>query len=170
MTKKSLAGFPFSVYTQFFWNDCGSMGSVITGLKNGRGSRAYNYLSEGYLKHRVSLGQLPQRAVLVPAPPSKKYKTDHALDFSRALEKRTGYPIVRGLQRVDGLEQKGLTREKRRQIKLNCTLGVPPGLTIIFVDDLITTGATARAAWLAFQKPSAFEAWTLACRPSQALV
>lgn len=41
-------------------------------------------------------------------------------------------------------------------------LGRVPGF--LFVDDVIVTGATARAAWIALGRPRAFEAWAIALR------
>lgn len=41
-------------------------------------------------------------------------------------------------------------------------LAQAPGF--IFIDDVLVTGATARAAWQALGKPRAFECWTIACR------
>ena len=38
----------------------------------------------------------------------------------------------------------------------------------IFADDVITTGATALAAYMALGDPPSFEVWTLACRPKLA--
>jgi predicted amidophosphoribosyltransferase len=37
-----------------------------------------------------------------------------------------------------------------------------------FVDDVITSGSTAMAAYLALGDPDYFEAWTLVCRPKLA--
>jgi predicted amidophosphoribosyltransferase len=46
-------------------------------------------------------------------------------------------------------------------------LASSPG-PIVFVDDVITSGATAMAAYMALEDPSRFEVWTLANRPKLA--
>lgn len=55
----------------------------------------------------------------------------------------------------------------RRQFKLKPGIRVK-GARIVFVDDLITSGATALAAYRALNSPVDFEVWTIARRPKLA--
>lgn len=65
--------------------------------------------------------------------------------------------------------QKFQTRKERRQLQLGCYLrqglgGAKDDLRVHFVDDVLTTGSTALAAWQALGHPRHFTVWSLIYR------
>ncbi|GIL17123.1 MAG: hypothetical protein BroJett040_08740 [Oligoflexia bacterium] len=110
--------------------------------------------------------------IIVPAPPRRTGDRDHAHHLAEAISLRTGCVLALALERESAEMQKNLSRQERQksQMKLHekFTQDAVRGRGILFVDDIITTGATARAAWLALGSPKRFHIWTLANRSSLA--
>ncbi len=110
--------------------------------------------------------------LLVPAPPRFPGQRDHATAFAQGLSEYLDAPIYLGLRKKipqGSWVQKQLGRGQRARLEVEHQ-GSPPSYltkewTVIFVDDLITTGATARAVAAAFRKTECqFVVWTLARR------
>ena len=86
--------------------------------------------------------------VLVPAP--KKKKKDKVRGFNHVEEMFKGLerPFVHAIEKKDNVKQADLNFAERQQIGKHLVwkegVGVA-GLNILFVDDLLTTGATAKA-------------------------
>ncbi|MDZ4662620.1 MAG: hypothetical protein SGJ18_13490 [Pseudomonadota bacterium] len=110
-----------------------------------------------------------KNAVFIPAPPRKPRNYDHATQLAQSLSGLSGRPYFNALERVDSEGQKHLKQTERWSIKmkLNGTFEVDAlkEQRIIFIDDVVTTGATAQAAYLALEKPRNFKVWALAYRP-----
>jgi predicted amidophosphoribosyltransferase len=60
-----------------------------------------------------------------------------------------------------------LKKRKERKQKEFVFLGYSVDKTknFVFVDDVVATGSTAKAVWLALGKPSLFHIWSLTYRP-----
>jgi len=118
----------------------------------------------------VALQKSPQISAgfLFPAPSASG--RHHAHHLAAALGQVTGFPVCDqlrltgehlGLQKLQGLGARHL--RKMRTVSgpwQQVGKGVP-----IFVDDILTTGATAMAAHQALGSPANFQVWTLAYQP-----
>ena len=107
--------------------------------------------------------QRPRKLIFIPAP-SKDGREDHATLFAKALSLAWGgSPYWNGLMRNSQSAQKTLDQYERRKISMSVRLPLPPSSsTYIFVDDVLTTGSTAQAAYQALGKPLHFFSWNLA--------
>lgn len=59
---------------------------------------------------------------------------------------------------------KTLAKKDRLKSRMSCGATIKPNLTYILIDDIVTTGATAKAAYEALSKPRDFRVWSLSCR------
>ncbi|CAN5729819.1 hypothetical protein BH10BDE1_BH10BDE1_30220 [soil metagenome] len=114
--------------------------------------------------------------ILVPPPGRSGYgESDHAGALVEALAAANRGHLVAEVETFERVgesrraklkSQKLKTREERSTIEFRLSdfaksrVRRAPGF--IFVDDVIATGATAKAAWIALGKPRAFESWAIA--------
>lgn len=108
--------------------------------------------------------RLPKSAVLIPAPPRVWGTKDHAWCFAKALSDLTGFPMQNVLARIGGTQQKWLKKSERMLFRAEL---IEPDwqcsdyTTVILVDDIITTGSTARGCLTALGNPNRHQVWTL---------
>ena len=115
--------------------------------------------------HNLDKENLSKPTLLVSSESTSGKK--HAQNFAQALSKYLGYPHLCPLAPKRGYKnQRELNRQERSQRELQASVefSKPRDTRIIFVDDVVTTGKTAQAAYRALKEPSDFEVWSLIYR------
>lgn len=140
--------------------------SLIYGLKGGGLASVQKRLAWYWVEKATRLHQkVDPRAIIVPAPPMIPGYPDHAWGLANALSDLLHRPLILALERQNQGEQKTKGRGGRLGIELRKVGDLPLECPqVIFVDDVITTGATAMAAKKALKAHRGFFVWTLAER------
>ena len=96
-------------------------------------------------------GALPAGAVLVPVPTTRGRRSERGFDQSVRLAKlvgeRRGCPVLVALVQSAGDAQRGRSRAARLGASGRFTCAAPAvvdGVTVVLVDDVVTTGGTLR--------------------------
>lgn len=143
---------------------------LVLSLKGGGSKQAWHHYAK--LMMGEYFKDLPEgrRIIVVPAPPSKNGHHDHAYEWGNALTHLLGAELYTGLRKASGAKQRRGDRGERallrmEAVEINTRLSQDLTEAIwIFADDIVTTGSTAHAAYLALGKPSYFQTWVLAQR------
>lgn len=144
-----------------------SLSRLIQALKGARRNPAWAYWAEQFaFHHRPRLEA--HRYVFVGAP-RKDERPDHsewfAYELARLFQARyVGRPVLKRADHKSVLLLRKQRLDPRRFVK-NTSFQRSAGSTIVLMDDVRTTGATARAVFEALGRPKRFEHWVLAYRP-----
>jgi ComF family protein len=143
----------------------GTLRTVLHALKYSRRRRLATRLADVLLADPCVHAILTPEALLAPVPLSGRREHERGFNQSelvaRALGRRTGLTVVaRALIRSrDTPPQAGLTAAQRRQNVAGAFTvrqrQAVAGRTVIIVDDVLTTGATARACAAALREAGA---------------
>ncbi len=160
-------------YSLYTWREQKQIHSLIYGLKNGGVTEAFEKLAVRFLSQRYQItAESYQNAIILPAPAKAREDRDHAFMWAESLSKFSGAQLVKAFEREGLAPQKRLKKQERleKKLKLYRDLNDLSAEKFIFVDDVITTGGTAHAAFEALNKPHNFEIWTISCRPPKVLL
>ena len=101
--------------------------------------------------------------VFIPAPSRPGTKIDHAYQLASALSFYFAGTLKNPLKRakITG-SQKRRSKKQRAYIQIQGHKNILYNPPVVFVDDVLTTGSTARAAFQALNQPKQFFILTLA--------
>lgn len=120
-----------------------------------------------------ALQQAPRPQAVVPVSLHRRRLRqrgyDQALELARPLARELGLPLVEGLQRVRATHAQSQLDAAARRRNLRGAFVARPGLPahVALVDDVMTTGATLRAAAMALRRAGVkrVDAWVCARVP-----
>lgn len=129
----------------------------LIGLKERPCPILVSWLMRLMLKKKVLWGmELPNSPLVVPAPSSTG--RDHAHRLAKELCEQTGWEMQDVLEK-EMQTQKARSQYDRSEVQVSLKENMPGKRNVVLVDDLITTGSTARACEKVFKNIKSFEVW-----------
>lgn len=152
------------VYSSWSWvrNDF-SLSNILTSQKGGHQPLA-NWCVEKFFENHPNLF-VASGSTFIPVPPSKSGDIDHAQCLARGFAKATGGSVLNTLTKKSGIKVKTLPqRSKSEALAIESSVKISSLDRVILVDDILTTGTTARECIKALGSPSGIQIWTVAYR------
>lgn len=146
--------------------------SIVQSLKGNYNSPLFQVIAKEFL---FRFQQIPSMFkdfpfCFVPCP-SKNLEKDHSFYLAQSFSKLTSLPMVECLKHPKkATTQKQKLKHSRIQKKLiRLDNKIPSHHSIVFVDDILTTGATAIAAKSALKSKCIFSTWSIFWRKNKFL-
>lgn len=148
------------------------LAAAINALKGGDFREDLTLIAHQLIRTRLLAERppLPTPVLIVPCPSRIKSGYDHAVALALAIGELTCWEVGRDFLSPSAPMEHSQKQKKRgerleRRFLARPELDLSPYGTILFVDDVVTTGATTRAAWSALGEPENFEVWCVAYQP-----
>ncbi|OQW52409.1 MAG: hypothetical protein A4S09_08625 [Proteobacteria bacterium SG_bin7] len=157
-SSQEFGNYHFKVHSLLNWNHAehNLIKNLIHGLKTGWAKSVYRRLA-AFLDVKW-----PKESILIPAP-----GPEHAKAWALAVSELTGLEVQDFLIKFENGKQKTKSKLERQAIKMGLKQGIfRDHKSIIFVDDVVSTGGTAFAAHRALGEPKNFEVCSIVCNPS----
>ena len=139
--------------------------SLVQSLKNADSDFIFKRLALEMFSRFILLDLWDKNEIplFIPVPPSQKNKKDHAYFLAQALNFYFAGESIQIFQREKNFQtQKRKNKRERAKINILKTESIPTSKrTLVLVDDVLTTGSTARSCWKALGKPKNFFIFTL---------
>lgn len=163
---------PYSIYSLYEWNPGQSdlLSSTFLALKQGQRREAWNHYAAGFVRKRMALNMSPSTKIRFVPAPSSSGQQDHALVYAEELARHFGGEVIPCLKKLKKKTQRGGNRRQRQRLRLGLDekyseVSKDSTDTLwVFVDDILTTGSTAHAAYEVLGTPTHFEVWVLGRR------
>ena len=122
----------------------GTLRAAIRAAKHG-GCHA---LARRFAPQVAALARRLRADIAIPVPSSREGRLARGYSVPHTLARATGLRSVPALTMVDGASQRGLGRTERTRLRAMRVVNgaIPPGSTVVLVDDVMATGATIRSA------------------------
>jgi predicted amidophosphoribosyltransferase len=159
----------FSIY-RLAGPDENSGRQLLVDLKESDRPRLLGRVLDHLLSQRLLQNSrpIPMDPLFIPAPSTSGRL--HGQRMARGLSQRLNLPWVEAFEPPSSVWQKLQGRRQRlegRKFQLKPDLeNTLSGTTIVLLDDIWTTGATAKACFEALGRPPKFEVWTIFHRPN----
>lgn len=149
---------------------------VVTSKKAAQ--RTWNSAADVFIRQNISEITQFDNCILIPCP-YRNPRRDHAQKWARGLSRHLSGPVLE-LLKFESNSVLKTQKQRRKADRAHLQLSINEKITqndmeqtlrfnerkIIFIDDIVTTGSTAWAAYLALGKPVDFEVWCLTHRLS----
>ena len=138
----------------------------VSSLKSGGPKFIFKRIMQDFLFRIRQNYVLPEDMTIIPCPPSSgRGSKDHAFRLAHSLSSLTGFKLLQPftVPLPRNQNQKRKTRQERSRVHFSLKENIDTE-KVIFMDDILTTGATARAAFQALNKPKNFLIFTIAYR------
>lgn len=157
-----------------FYRYDGGIKKALHDVKFRREKRLLNAMAEEMAmletpKRAFTMWNLPENIVIVPIPTDRKRVAQRGYDVPQGIfcqwSKEQGFVWLQALARIRSTEpQYGLDRSERRKNVRGCfnTSVDIRGKSILLVDDIFTSGATAEEAAYILRKQGASHIWAMA--------
>lgn len=170
---KTPNSYKLKVRSLFDWNPWESdfLSGFVTDQKGTKAKDSWTYWSQQFIWHHGLIGD--EKEYLLCPCWGRSEKPDHASLFAFGLSQFLyselhpiiidGYSVSEQTKRLSQLERKKRAKNHEFFSQLAMPLG-PQKLKeghVIFVDDIVTTGATAEVAFKVLGCPDNFEVWSL---------
>ena len=159
------------VYSFYRWTHInhGPLSRLVYALKGGESLSALDiFFTENIGLHLKFAIQNLSTFSLVPSPSKRPGVRDHSLALTEAVAHKIHCPIKNILLREDLSSQRNLSRKERFHRRMTLEPGVSCPSQVLFVDDVLTTGSTAKAAYEALGRPKNFKVLCFVERPFEA--
>ena len=142
------------------------MRALLMSLKGPRRSLFFKELAREFFMRIQYLPSLKrdQPFIFIPCP-SRSFSKDHGFFWAKALGGQLQQSVHQALShvssRADQKRAKNLSLRGERKFLLTIDECQLKNKNLVFVDDVVTSGATAKAAYLALGQPDSFMVWSL---------
>ena len=154
---------------------------LIQNLKGTQGSPLFELLAQEFCFRIRQISSIKKFSpyILIPCPatpepltwwnfliqkenPKIHVKKDHSFYWAQSLSQETKYPIQNILSHIPNVSlQKEKNLHDRYQRRFFVQEPFEPRGNYVFTDDIVTSGATVKAAYRAVQKPPTFMVWSI---------